>query len=66
MKVPDSYESYLNPKIEDIKEAMINIFNNYEEKSILARKRALENFNIDKWFDIHSSTMKFIKWKIKI
>ena len=59
LKVPDSYESYLNPKIEDIKEAMINIFNNYEEKSILARKRALEKFNIDiLWFDIHSSTMR--------
>lgn len=57
LRVPDSYENYLNPKIEDIKEAMINIYNNYEEKSKLARKRALENFNIEKWFDIHSSTM---------
>ena len=37
---------------------MIKVFNKHYEKSQKAREVAVQNFNIDNWYRIHSQTMK--------
>lgn len=57
LKVDDSYKEYITPKIDDIKNGMILIYKDHENKAKNARKRAEENFSIEKWFYTHSKIM---------
>ena len=58
LKVDDSYNEYITPKIDDIKNGMIEIYKNHENKSKNARKRAVDQFSIEKWFYVHSKIMR--------
>lgn len=58
LSVESSYQKYLTPNIDDLEKAMIEIFKNYKEKSQIARERAVNNYNIEKWYNKHSKIMK--------
>ncbi len=58
LSVDDSYQKYLNPDIDEVQKAMVEIYKNYENKSKKARQRAVEYYNIDNWFETHLKTMR--------
>ena len=58
LSVNDSYQKYLNPDIDEVQKAMVEIYKNYENKSKKARQRAVEYYNIDNWFETHLKIMR--------